>query len=480
MKYDVTVIGGGVIGAFVARTLSRYQLNVCVVEKENDVARGASGANSGIVHGGHDPKPGTLKALLNAKGVPALFQAAKELCVPIIKNGSMVCAFSEEDRKHLRELLLRGEQNGIKDLTLLSGEEARNLEPALSDQVKEVLLVPEAGIVNPYELTIAAMGNAMDNGVRLQCNFTLASISKKDGAFLLTDEKGVEIESEYIVNCAGTASDRIAAMVGDHWFSIIPRKGEYLLLDREKTPLCQHTLFVCPGKEGKGILVSPTTHNNLLLGPTAQQVLSEDDTETSAEGLRLVEKGAGKLTPSVNLRKVITSFAGVRASTQSGDFILTAGKKEPKAIHAAAIDSPGLTCCVSIAQRVIELLQGAGLATVEKKNWNPHRKDLNAFRKLSEEEKDAVIRSHPEYGRVLCRCENISLGEVLEAMNTNPKPQDLDGIKKRVRSGMGRCQGGFCSPSIATELAKHLGIPLEQITKSGEGSHLLAERICKE
>lgn len=473
MIYDVAIAGAGVIGAMTARTLMRYKLKVCMLDRGNDVSEGASKANSGIIHGGFDPEPGTLKARMNTIGVPLLYKAAKELSVPYKNNGSMVLAFGTEEEKKLYELKKRGEKNGIKGLEILSGDEARKIEKNLSAEVTAALLCKSSGIICPYQLTIAAAGNAMDNGAELYLNFNITGIEKTDGIFKLTSDDGKEICARYVVNAAGAHADEIAEMAGDGFFKIIPRTGEYLLLDKTEGEKVTHTIFNVPTKEGKGILVSPTADRNLLLGPTAYETDSADDVKTTKDGMEKVCRLAKKSVPDVNLRSVITSFAGVRASEEHGDFIIKASDKVKNLIHAAAIDSPGLTSCAAIAELLTEILRSEGLKMAENPAFNPIRKDFHAFCKMTVSEKDAYIKEHPEYGKIVCRCESISEGEIIEALSANPKPCDLDGIKRRVRAGMGRCQGGFCSPYVMRIISGYTSIPMEKITKKGKGSELL-------
>jgi len=477
MRYDVIVIGGGVIGAMVLRALSRYRLSICMAERENDPARGASGANSGIVHAGFDAAVGTLKAKLNTAGVEKLFQAARELNVPHWRNGSMVCAFSDEENQTLAMLYERGLQNGIPGMQLLSGDEARALEPALSDVVTQVLLVTNARIICPYQLTIAAVGNAMDNGVELRCNFAVQELTKIDGQFEIRAESGDVLRSRYLVNCAGCYSDKIAAMAGDDYFHITPRAGEYMLMDKAASGGIAHTLFQVPGKEGKGILVSPTADGNLLVGPTASQVQTPECRDTTREGLDLVRRLASKTVPTLDYRHVITSFTGVRATGSTGDFILEESGKLPGLIHAAGVESPGLTCCVSIAEYLSQLLKQAGLELQPRADWNGRRENPHAFREMNDEEKDAYIRQHPEYGRIVCRCEGVSEGEIRTAIRQNPPARDIDGVKRRTRSGMGRCQGGFCGPYVMELLAEEMGVPMEAVTKSGGASYMLTGKV---
>ena len=475
--FDVAIVGAGVIGGMLARELSKYQLTVCILEKENDVACGASRANSGIVHGGYDPTPGTLKAKLNSEGVELLFAAAKELNVPCVRNGSMVCAFSPEEDKTLEMLYQRGLQNEIPGLRLLSGDEARAIEPMLSPAITKVLQVTNAGIVCPYQLTIAAVGNAMDNGVELVRNFAVTSISKNKNGFIVVDDKGNTVESKYLVNCAGGYSGEIARLAGDDSISIIPRAGEYMLLDKTEGSRVRHTMFQVPTKEGKGILVSPTVDGNLLVGPTAQEVATPESRDTTPQGLAVVKQLSAKTVPNVDFRQVITSFTGVRATGADGKFVLKESEKVPGLIHAGAIDSPGLTCCVSIAKYLVGLLQQSGLALTDKAYWNGTRENIHAFSEMNTEEKNAYIQQNPAYGHIVCRCEGISEGEILDAIRRNPPAQDIDGVKRRTRSGMGRCQGGFCGPYVMELIAKEMGIAMECVTKSGGDSYMLTGKI---
>lgn len=477
LLYDVVIAGAGVIGGMLARALSRYDLSVCLLEKENDVACGASKANSGIVHGGFDPVPGTLKAKLNAEGVPMLFRAAEELHVPHRHNGSMVCAFGADEEPALRALYARGLQNGIPGLTLLSGDEARALEPALSPEITLVLRSETAGIICPYELTIAAVGCAIENGVTLRRNFEITAISHGEDGFTVRSVTGEAVQGRYLVNCAGCGSDRVAALAGDGFFKILPRAGEYLLLDKSEGSRVGHTIFQVPSAAGKGILVTPTVDGNLLTGPTASAVASADCTGTTAEGLQKVTELARKSVPSVDFRQVITSFTGVRSSEQSGDFILRISEAVPHLIHAAAIDSPGLTCSAAIAEYVTALLRQDGLRLEPKADWNGGREDPHAFRHMTDREKNAVIARDPAYGRIVCRCETVSEGELRDAIRREPVPLDLDGVKRRTRSGMGRCQGGFCSPRVMQLLSEELGVPTEAVTKNGHGSVTVTGRL---
>ncbi len=477
MKYDVVIAGGGVIGGMIARELSRYKLNCCILEKGNDVAVGASRANSGIVHGGYDPEPGTLKAKLNVKGAKMLFETAKELNVPCIQNGSMICAFSEDESDTLRELYNRGKINGVENMEILAGPEARALEPELSEEVTAALLVPSAGIICPYELTIAAVGNAMDNGVELKCNFKITDIKKNGDFFTVTSEKGESVNCDYLINCAGCGSGKIAALAGDNSIKIIPRAGEYMLIDKAEGWRVYRTIFQVPTSEGKGILVTPTVGGNLLTGPTAAVVESCESRDTTQKGLDSVLKLALKSVPDIDFRQTITSFTGIRSSHDSGDFIIEESSNVKNLINVAAIDSPGLSCCVAIAEYTIDILKNCGIELIANPDFNGRRSDPHAFKKMNDEEKDLYIKEHPAYGRIICRCETVSEGEIIDAIKRNPPARDLDGVKRRTRSGMGRCQGGFCSPYIMKLISDEQNIPMEEITKCGGNSKMVVGKL---
>lgn len=475
--YDVAIIGAGVIGGMVARELTKYSLSVCLLEKENDVACGASKANSGIVHGGYDPTPGTLKAKLNVSGVEKLFYTAKELHVPIRRNGSLVCAFSEEEDKVIHALYERGIENGVNELTILSGDEARKKEPNLSENVTSALLVSNAGIVCPYELTIAAVGNAMDNGAALRTNYEVTAIVKAEDGFRICSKDGRQILARYLINCAGGYADKIAGLLDDKFFELIPRAGEYMLLDKSEGRTVSHTIFQVPSAAGKGILVTPTVDGNLLTGPTAMEVVAPENTETTSEGLDLVATLAKKSVPNLDFRKVITSFSGIRSSEKGGDFIITASEKVENLIHVAAIDSPGLTSCVAIAEYTVGILKDLGAKLIENPGFHGERENPHFFKQMTEEKKNAYIKTHPEYGKIICRCETVSEGEIRDAIRRNPPAHDVDGVKRRTRSGMGRCQGGFCAPFVTELLAKERNVSMETITKKGKESCMVTGKL---
>ena len=473
--YDVAIIGAGITGGMLARTLAAYDLKICILEKENDVAMGATRANSGIVHAGYDAQEGSLKARLNVRGSEMMETVARELGVPYRNNGSMVIGFNEDDRNMIEILYQRGVRNGVKNLRILTGEEARQKEPNLSENVICALYAPSCGIVCPYELAIAAVGNAMDNGAELLLNFEVRGIERKGEFYEITSgaqnpEQPGKIHARYVVNAAGIYSDEIAKLAGDDTIQVHPRRGEYLLLDKTCGTLVSHTIFRTPSPGGKGILITPTVDGNLLLGPTSVDQQDKEDTAATAQGFALIMEQARENVRNIPFQKTITSFCGLRAAGNTGDFIITSPK--PGFINAAGIESPGLTAAPAIAEYILEMLKKQGLKTEARKDYQPMRKPVYAFREASVEEKNEMIRKDKSYGRVVCRCETVTEGEILDAIRTNPGARDLDGIKRRTRAQMGRCQGGFCMPYIAELLARELGIDCERVTKSGKGSEI--------
>lgn len=467
--YDVVIIGAGVTGAMVAHRLCRYKLNVCIIEKENDVAMGATKANSAIVHAGFDAKEGSLKAQLNVRGSQMMAEVAKNLGVKYQNNGSLVIGFNDDDRKMLQELLDRGNKNGVSGLRLLESDELHALEPNLSEDVTCALHAPTGAIICPYELTVAAIGNAMDNGAELIRNFEVKAISTTaDGYEIKSDNKTVT--AKYIINCAGVFADTIANMVGDSTFNIHPRKGEYILLDKECGNIVSHTVFRTPSRMGKGILVSPTVDGNLLTGPTSVDIEDKTDNSTTAEGFGKIIAEARENVPSIPYNKTITSFCGLRAAGDSGDFIITSPVSD--FINVAGIESPGLSASPAIAEYVETMLRDMGASLTEKADYIATRKPMHAFREASIEEKNEIIKRDKSFGKVICRCEGVTEGEILEAIRTNPRAVDLDGVKRRTRAQMGRCQGGFCSPYIVELIANEMNIPYESVTKFGGNSYI--------
>ena len=467
--FDCLVIGAGVVGGLVARELTKYKLSVCIVEKASDVAMGATRANSAIVHAGYDAKEGTLKAKLNVLGSLMMENVCRELGVKYKRNGSLVVGFDEDDAATLHSLIERGKKNGVKGLSFLEREEIVKLEPNIGTDVTCALRAETGAIVCPYELCMAAVGNAMDNGATLKLGFNVKKIEEADGVYKVSSSSD-SVEARMVINCAGVYADEIAKLVGDDSFSIRPRRGEYMLLDKECGDLVGHTVFRCPSKMGKGVLVSPTVDGNLLLGPTAEDIDDKADTSTTAEGLSRVASLASNQVNGINLGKVITSFTGLRATGSTGDFIINSPKSG--FINCAGVESPGLTSAPAIARYVVDMLKNAGVELEVNEDFNGKRRPMHYFRELSIEEKNEIIKENPDYAHVICRCETVTAGEIIEAIRTNPRPTDIDGIKRRTRASMGRCQGGFCTPYMVEILAREIGVPVTEITKFGGESYI--------
>jgi glycerol-3-phosphate dehydrogenase len=471
--FDFAVIGAGVVGGMVARELTKYTSNVCILEKGSDVALGATRANSAIVHAGYDAKPGSLKARLNVRGSKMMAEVCRQLGVKYKNNGSLVVGFNEEDEKTLLELCERGKNNGVDGVKVIYREEILAIEPNIGDNVTVALHAPTGAIVCPYELCMASVGNAMDNGATLKLNFLVDRIESLDEGYAIYS--GSEsVSARCVINCAGLYSDDISAMVGDDSFKINPRRGEYMLLDREVGGHITHTVFRCPSKMGKGVLVSPTVDGNLLVGPTAEDILDKEDTKTTAEGLAKVRALAGEQVARIDFSKVITSFTGLRATGSTGDFII--GMPRYGFLNLAGIESPGLSSAPAIAEYAVSILSDAGFEMNERSDFNPTRRPMHFFSSLSIEEKNALIKERPEYAHVVCRCETVTEGEILDAIRTNPRPTDVDGVKRRTRASMGRCQGGFCTPYIIDLLAQEMGVDYTAVTKFGGNSYINLER----
>ena len=469
--YDVCVIGAGAVGTAIARCLSMYELKTCVIEKEEDVCSGTSKANSGVAHAGFDPETGTMMAKMNVRGVELINELSKTLDFPYRRNGSLVLCFEEAGLPNLEALYERGVKNGVEGLKILSGEEVRRMEPAVSDEVIAALWAPTAGVVCPFGMTIAFAENAADNGTEFRFLTKVENIEKTDCGYLISTDRG-GITAKYVVNAAGVYADRIHNFVSEHKLNITPYRGEYVLMDKEAGGLVSSTIFQLPGRLGKGVLVTPTVHGNLLVGPNAAEIGDKEDSETTYEGMEGIKAKALRSVPGIPYGKMITSFSGIRAREAGRDFILREAEDAEGFFDAAGIESPGLTAAPAIGEYIAErVAKKAGAA--KKENFIAERKGIPEVAKLPPEERAALIAERPEYGRIVCRCENISEGEIIDAIKRNPGAVSMDGVKRRVRQGMGRCQAGFCTPGTIDLMAKHLGIPVEEVRKNRPGSELL-------
>ena len=463
--YDVAIIGAGVIGSAVARELSKYNVTACVIEREEDVCCGTSKANSAIIHAGFDAKPGTLKARLNVRGNEMMDELARDLDIPFKRNGSLVVRTKDQDPAGLIELLEKAKANGVPRVRILDREELMAMEPNLSDDVVEALHAPTGAIVCPFHMTIAFAENAYENGVEFFLNTKVESIEKIQGGYKLSTNKQT-IEAKVVVNATGVYSDEFNNMVSNRKLHITARKGEYMLLDKAAGCHVNQTIFQLPGKMGKGVLVSPTVHGNLIVGPTACDIEDKEGTNTTQKYLGSIGPAAALSVKNVPLRQVITSFAGLRAHEAEGDFVIGEAPDAEGFFNAAGIESPGLSSAPAIG----ELLAGQiaeKLGLCKKENFKSTRKGILNPAKLTMEERNALIKEQPAYGNIICRCEMISEGEILDAIHRPLGARSLDGVKRRTRAGMGRCQAGFCSPRTMEILAREVPMAMSDISKSG-------------
>ena len=472
--YDAVIIGGGAVGCAVARYLSRYRLSICLVERGEDVCVGTSKANSAICHAGFDAPVGSAKARFNVEGSRMMEGLSQELDFPYRRCGSLVLCFDEAELPHLRELLERGVQNGVEGLEILDRAALRALEPAVSDKAVAALWAPTGAVLCPFGMTIALAENAAANGCAFRFNTEVAHIERRDGFFRL-HTGGDCIDTRVVISAAGVYGDALHNQLCADKLTIVPRRGEYCLLDRTCGQLVQHTIFQLPSAMGKGVLVTPTVHGNLLVGPTAVDQPDKDRTATTAEGLRSVAETAAKSVENLPMRDVITSFAGLRAhlSGPEDDFIV--GESTDGFFEAVGIESPGLSSAPAIGRYLAELA-AAKLHAAEKKDFIAQRRDMPHPREMDFASRQDLIARDPAYGQVICRCEGVTEGEIRDAIRRVPGARSLDGVKRRVRAGMGRCQGGFCGPKVMELLSRELHVPITALTKGGGESRLLAGR----
>lgn len=473
---DIIVIGGGVVGCAVARALSRRRASVTLLERGCDVAEGASKANSGIVHAGFDAKAGSQKAKYNVEGSKMYAKLCAELGVPYRQNGAFVLAFSNEDRETVSRLLAQGAANGVEGLRIVERDELVAMEPNVSPEALCALYAPTSALVSPYELVYALADHAAKNGVVFAFNEEVKTVVRDADGWRVVTSKG-ERTCRVVVNCAGVDSARIHnEATGRDEYHITNRRGQYWLLDHVQTPPFSRTMFQCPTKMGKGVLVTPTVHNNTLIGPTAEDIDDPLDTSTSAEGLALALEKSRRTWPKASTRGNITNFAGVRAHEDRGDFVIGAAQGFPGLYEAIGIESPGLSSAPAIAEYLGDLISRT--EHIEAKNmWLAPDRLPKPFNEMTDEERAEACRQDEANGRIICRCETVTEAEIRRAIRRSVGAKTIDGVKRRTRAGMGRCQGGFCSPRVASILAEELGVELTEITKDGGESRLLVSDI---
>lgn len=477
MDFDVLIVGAGVSGCAIARELARYRVRVAILERGASLASGATRANSAIVHAGYDCVPGTLMARLNVLGNRMMGPLCEALSVPFRQTGSLVLAFDRKQEEHLLRLREQGEQSGVPGLQILDRREALERESALNPAVTAALWAPTAGIVCPYELALAFAENAVENGATLRTGWEVASIEPIEGGLCAVSATGERVTARYLVNAAGVHADAVSAMAGGMRYRILPRRGEYMVLDRSEGSMVRHVIFQTPSALGKGVLVTPTVHGNLLIGPTAKDIEDGDDTATTAEGLDTVRSVASVSVPGLRMGQVIRTFSGVRAVLpERGDFLIGADPEIAGLIHVAGISSPGLTAAPAIAVETVEVLKEAGLGLEEKTRFVSVRKKRKAFRDMDDAERKAAIAEDPRYGRIVCRCETVTEAEIIAAIQSPVPARTLDDVKWRTRAGMGRCQSGFCAPHVMEILAREQHTTMDEITKFGGDSWLVYPR----
>ena len=472
--FDIAIIGAGVVGSAIARELSRFALDIVILEKGNDVSLGTTKANSAIVHAGYDAPAHSLKGRLNVKGNAMFDRVCEELDVPFQRVGSLVVAQHEEDIETLNGLLENGKLLGVPDLRIIDHEEIKRREPKLNDTLIAALFAPTAGIVEPWELAIAYCENAMDNGVTLKLNFNVDKIDREDSFFNLYSGRDM-VSASTVINCTGVYADQVYNLVTQADFKIKPRRGQYFLLDKEAHGLVNHVIFPCPSKMGKGILIAPTVDGNILVGPDSQDLDYEDKeaTNTTDDRLNYIRETAAGICSNIPYKLNITTFAGLRAEPSTGDFIIEESKAVKGFVNVAGIKSPGLSSAPAIAEEVVEIYKTIKGDLKINETFNPIRRPRVKFAELSLEEKQKMINENPSYGRVICRCEMITEGEIVDAIHRNAGGRTLNGIKRRVRPGAGRCQGGFCGPRVMEILKRELGVEMTDVKQEGLESYIL-------
>lgn len=472
MKVDVAIIGAGVVGSSIARELSRYRLEVALVEKDADVANGTTKANSAIIHTGFDATPHTLESQLVAQANWMYDDLCNDLQVPFKRVGAILVAINDEQAYLIDKLKEKGEANGVHDLQNLTADQVRDLEPNISPDVRRGMFIPRESIIDSALLCIAYVENAAQNGVQVLLESEVLSIERKNGSVTgLTTVNGF-IQAKYVINAAGLYSDHIARMVGLDHFNITPRKGEFFILDKAFSDIVSHIILPVPTAKTKGVLVAPTIDKNIIYGPTADDIEDKSDTSTTRAGLEKIMANVTKLVPCVSIDHTIRQYAGLRAAGSSNEYLIEVHHNPRGFVNVAQIRSTGVTSSAAIGKYVIELLRQDGLHLEKNENFNPRRKAIRKFADASASERENLIAAAPGYGHIVCRCETVSEAEIVQAIQAPVGARNLDAVKKRTRAGTGRCQGGFCSLHVAKTLARELGIPLNAVTLKGFDSFL--------
>ncbi|MDY0075121.1 MAG: NAD(P)/FAD-dependent oxidoreductase [Acholeplasmataceae bacterium] len=470
--YDYIIIGSGIIGSLIARELSRYEVTVLVVDKENDIASHQTTANSAIIHSGHDPKVGSLKAKLCVEGNKLYDELEEELSIPLLRTGAFVVVHGKDEEYALDELYQRAIQNGVSELKMLSGDEVRYEEPLLNDSITKALSLPTTKVTYPWEVAIAAMSNAIKNGVEFRRNSEVIHLEKEKDIFTVTLSNHEKLYAKNIINAAGVMSDQIAHMLeNDIPFKITPRRGEYLVLDRKAKGLFSHVIYPLPTKRGKGVLIVPQVHGNILLGPSSENQMSTHQATTTYQGLTYIKDSIMKMTSHIPYGLIIRTFAGIRATSTYDDFYIKESTHYSHFYHVAGIDSPGLTAAPAIAKYLIHDI--LGITSPLKTNFDPRRKKPIVFYDLPEQERPEMIKNNPKYGNIICKCEKITEQEIIDAIHGPTGNDTVKGIKKRARAGSGLCQGGYCEGLVLKIIAREKGMKLSDVNYYHENTQIL-------
>ncbi|PUU87234.1 NAD(P)/FAD-dependent oxidoreductase [Halanaerobium sp.] len=471
---NVVIVGAGAIGGAIARELSKYELDVVLIEKNQEIGGEATVSNSAIIHTGYDAKPGTLESELVVAANPMYDKLTEELNVPFKRTGAILAAVNEEELEALPKIIEKSYKNGVYDIEYLTSEKIKKLEPEISDNVKGGILIPRESIIDPFLLNIAYVENAHKNGVEVMLSTEVLDIKTENNKVESVKTNKGSIKTDYVINAAGVHCDEIAEMVDLCDFKEHPRKGEFFILDKATPYDLNSIILPVPTKLTKGKLITPTIHGNLLLGPTAEDIEDKSDRSVTEEGLKSIIKDVQNRVPKVSQFDSIKQYAGLRPTRTPAGYYIENYELEGF-IGLSGIRSTGLTSSPSVAKYVVDLLQSEGLNLIPDNNFDPYREPITKFNELSLKEKEQIISKNPEYGRIVCRCETITEGEIVEAIKRPLGAKTVDGVKRRVRAGTGRCQAGFCRPRVVQILSRELGIPEVEIEQKEKGSKILSK-----
>ena len=477
LKTDVLVIGAGAVGCAIARELTKYQLKVTVVDKNEDVGGCASKSNSAIIHTGYDASPGTLESELVVAANPMYDQLTEDLDIPFKRIGGILPAFTEEQFEKLPSLKEKAFKNRVYDVEYRTGEQLLEMEPNLNPAVKGGLYIPRESIIDPFLFVVAMAENAQENGASFLLNTKVTGIRIENGQAVGAQTTAGEIQATYIINAAGLYCDEIAEMVGKNDYYVNPRKGQFYILDKNTSCQVNHIVLPIPTKLTKGKLMCPTIHGNMLVGPTAEDMTDKCDKSTNAEGLKSIETDVRRLIPNVNLRDTITQYAGLRPNRNPEGLHVDTYEDVGNYVNLSGVRSTGITASVALGKYVAETLVNIGMPVTFNLHFKEKRQGIVRFHELSHDAQDALIKENALYGNVICRCETVTEGEIVAAIHRPIPARSMDAIKRRVRAGMGRCQGGFCGPRVIEILARELGVSTEDVTKSGSGSYMITGKV---